>query len=229
MAIVLAMTDCSEEIFCPTYRNAMVKDIQTEFSISHVLTSCCRACLWYRVSESSEKTITKYSWFIFRMHDLTQTPHWSQWWNYTMKGRICSLDQKTHAYFLRSWRLRSTNRSLVLYVILCEFETEIKTSNGCQNSIGLGERTKYNAGIKNTLSTTYTYLFTAIPCPISNRIQLKQRFQLTANTYIWTCVLNQGDIPRIFVRFIWQIRAVMCAVNVTAMASGHVCDRQTTK
>ena len=60
-------------------------------------------------------------------------------------------------------------------------------------------------------------------------IQLKQRFQLTANTYIWTCVLNQGDIPRIFVRFIWQIRAVMCAVNVTAMASGHVCDRQTPK
>ena len=58
---------------------------------------------------------------------------------------------------------------------------------------------------------------------------LKQRFQLTANTFIWTCVLNKSDIPRIFVRFIWQIRAVMCAVNVTAMASGHVCDRQTTK
>ena len=131
------MTDCSEGILCPTYRNAMVKDIQTEFSISHVLTSCCRACLWYRVSESSEKTITKYSWFIFRMHDLTQTPHWSQWWNYTMKGRICSLDQKTHAYFLRSWRLRSTNRSLVLYVILCEFETQLALVKGQNTMLGL--------------------------------------------------------------------------------------------
>ena len=174
-------------------------------------------CLWYRVSESSAETHDLFVGCpIWHRHHIEVNGGTTLWrggyvpWTRKHMRIFCEAGgfaQQTDHWFCM---LYYVNLKLRLKPLMAA-KTQLALVKG-QNAM-LGLRTHYE-------QPNLFYL---------QQYCLKQRFQLTANTFIWTCVLNKSDIPRIFVRFIWQIRAVMCAVNVTAMASGHVCDRQTPK